>query len=353
MPSPRFRRSSTLAIYWLGEDLVCENYRTKSKTCINSRGITVLGYLGEWRTRRECSEEFTQYSQSSVFRVLDQLVDADLVLKEGSPQDDADAACAQTWNSWLPEAGLLHFGTKNTPFAEDAEEIGVLIDGLLKASPQPASFKVHPGTPSIDLPKPLRNSFVDVLLKRRTHRRFAAEPLSLNHLSALLHYTWGVTGFIHDSLVGTLPLKTSPSGGARHPEEVYVVALNVDGLKPGFYHYVADRHYLEALPGSLGSAGAINYCAGQRWVGGASALFILTAVFARTMWKYPVPRVYRAVLAEAGHLCQTFCLVASSLGLAPFCTMALKDSVIESDLGINGFDESVLYLAGVGTPAAS
>jgi hypothetical protein len=75
----------------------------------------------------------------------------------------------------------------------------------------------------------------------------------------------------------------------------------------------------------------------------------MTAVFARSDWKYPSPRSYRDVLLEAGHFCQTFCLVATSLGLAPFCTAALADSIIEADLGINGFSEYVIYGCGAGT----
>jgi hypothetical protein len=55
-------------------------------------------------------------------------------------------------------------------------------------------------------------------------------------------------------------------------------------------------------------------------------------------------------MLDAGHLCQTFCLVATWLGLAPFCTAALKDTLIEKDLGIDGICESVLYVAGVGLP---
>jgi SagB-type dehydrogenase family enzyme len=79
---------------------------------------------------------------------------------------------------------------------------------------------------------------------------------------------------------------------------------------------------------------------------------VMTAVFARTQWKYPASRAYRAVLLDAGHLGQTFCLVATWLGLAPFCTMALADSRIERDLGIDGVTESVLYAAGVGVRPA-
>ena len=65
------------------------------------------------------------------------------------------------------------------------------------------------------------------------------------------------------------------------------------------------------------------------------------------------PGAYRVVLLDVGHLCQTFCLVATWLGVAPFCTAALKDTLIEEDLGIDGIRESVLYIAGVGLPATS
>ena len=75
---------------------------------------------------------------------------------------------------------------------------------------------------------------------------------------------------------------------------------------------------------------------------------IMTAVFPRVHWKYEASRAYRMVLIEAGHLCQTFCLTATWLGLAPFCTMSLADSKIEQDLGIDGVNESVIYVAGVG-----
>jgi hypothetical protein len=48
-----------------------------------------------------------------------------------------------------------------------------------------------------------------------------------------------------------------------------------------------------------------------------------------------------------GHLCQTFCLAATWLGLAPFCTMALADSTIEYDLKIDGVTESIIYVPGL------
>jgi SagB-type dehydrogenase family enzyme len=76
----------------------------------------------------------------------------------------------------------------------------------------------------------------------------------------------------------------------------------------------------------------------------------MTAIFLRVMWKYRFARAYRVVLLDAGHLCRTFCLFATWLGLAPSCTAALEDSLIEQDLGIDGISEAPLYLAAVGVP---
>ena len=74
-------------------------------------------------------------------------------------------------------------------------------------------------------------------------------------------------------------------------------------------------------------------------------------VSARTV-EVPLCATYRVVLLDAGHLCQTFCLVATWLGLAPFCSAALCDTMIERDLGIDGIHESALYVAGVGVAVA-
>ena len=70
-------------------------------------------------------------------------------------------------------------------------------------------------------------------------------------------------------------------------------------------------------------------------------------MFERESWRYPYARAYRATIAEAGHVCQTLLLMATSLGLASYCVMGLADSIVEEDLGIDGITESVLYCAGV------
>jgi SagB-type dehydrogenase family enzyme len=267
-----------------------------------------------------------------------------------------DQQFSEIWSSWMPHAAILHFATKDMPFTNSDEEEIKRLRSYLKQSAQPDSFKSSSAklnsriTPLPEVASS-SSSFINVLLDRRTHREFSSAPLDMERLVSLLRYTWGVTGFMNHWLLGPLPQKTSPSAGARNVCEVYVLALRVSGLPRGLYHYSADRHVLECISTKASRKKASEYCGGQPWVKGAAALFLTTAVFPRSMWKYRFSRTYRTVLADAAHLCQTFLLLASHLGLAPFCTMALKDSLIEQDLGIDGITESILYVAGVGLPA--
>jgi SagB-type dehydrogenase family enzyme len=224
----------------------------------------------------------------------------------------------------------------------------------IPGTPSPPLFKKTEGAESVSLPSHEieMDSFYQALHARRTHRDFLEAETPLDSISKLLLTTWGVQGYVESKYFGSLPLKTSPSAGARNPVEVYLMALKVKGLDAGLYHYDARVHALDRISSAATPQLARAYCADQPFVAHASALFIMTGVFARTMWRYPNPRAYRVVLLDAGHLGQTFCLTATRMGLAPFSTAALKDSLIEKHLGIDGISESVLYVTGVGLPVA-
>jgi SagB-type dehydrogenase family enzyme len=217
----------------------------------------------------------------------------------------------------------------------------------------PPAIKRYRGAPQVALPAArATGAFPDVLRGRRTWRRFATHAASLADLSDVLGLTFGVQRWVELPAIGRVALKSSPSGGALHPIECYVLALRVDGLARGLYHYRADTHALERLPRRAGVGDVRRFFPGQPWYAGASVVVLMTAVFARTRWRYPSGRAYRVILAEAGHCCQTFCLAATWRGLAPFCTMALADTIIERQIGIDGVSEAVIYAAGFGTRPA-
>jgi SagB-type dehydrogenase family enzyme len=213
----------------------------------------------------------------------------------------------------------------------------------------PAPVKRLRGAPTVPLPRTdYVGEFPEVLLARRTWRRFGSGPVPLANLATVLALTAGVQQWVPTEF-GRLPLKTSPSGGARHPIELYVCVNRVTGLRRGLYHYASDVHRLERVRGGDFTQRLQRWMPHSEYFAKAAFVVVLTAVLDRQVWRYPHARAYRAALAEAGHVCQTLCLTATWLGLAPFCLMGLDDVEIEKDLGIDGVRETVLYVAGAGS----
>jgi SagB-type dehydrogenase domain len=342
-----------LFVYWRDGRLFFHNFARR--LTVSGRPITceVIGFFSRWRTSQDAIAHFVDYSTSSVRSALSQLSKQGLLLRKDSAEAEHDSRIAKEWSDWLPE-GSFHFSTKDTPYVDRSEWSLDRLKAIMPKTPQPKFIKTVNGAKKTPLPWQTfpDSEFIRVLTTRRTHRRFSNQALKLETISQLLSLVWGVKGYVHSHRFGKLLLKTSPSGGARHPGEVYLMAVRVKGLKAGLYHYQPANHQLELINTNASRKKAWLYCACQDYVTKAAALFLMTAVFPRTMWKYRHARAYRVVLLDAGHLCQSFCLVATWLGLAPFCTAALKDTLIEQDLGIDGVRESVLYVAGVGLPAA-
>jgi SagB-type dehydrogenase family enzyme len=100
-------------------------------------------------------------------------------------------------------------------------------------------------------------------------------------------------------------LRCNPSSGNLHPTEAYIVAVGIEGLDSGIYHYRADLHALEqrchladALPGELSLKGL--------WLG-------FSSVYWREAWKYG-ERAYRYCQHDVGHAVAAVGFAASSLG---------------------------------------
>jgi len=350
----QLRRAKCLFVHWRGNKLLFYNFATRLSISAKPLTCEVLDFFDSWRTSHDAVIHFAGYTPRSVRAALAELVQHGLLLPKNSPELTRDTRIAKEWSDWLP-AGSFHFATKDAPYVDRGRWSLNRLKSILPKTPQPGIFKTLNGAMKVSLPRRAfpDSEFIRVLMARKTHRRFSKEDVTLEAVSQLLSLVWGVTGYLYSPRFGKLLHKTSPSAGARHPGEVYLMALRVKGLRPGLYHYHPAHHYLEKLSSRATPNKAWLYCARAKHAEKAAALFLMTAVFPRTMWKYRVARAYRVVLLDAGHLCQTFCLVATWLGLAPFCTAALKDTLIEKDLGIDGIRESVLYVAGVGLPVTS
>jgi SagB-type dehydrogenase family enzyme len=351
----RYRRSPYLVAHWQGAQVLIENYATATTVEASPLVLDVLDRFSEWQDFESIAAQLPRIPAT----LLRDLVQA--LVGHGALDVITDAAAAHpldTWAPWNPAAGFFHQSTKDVKFTPK-DETNARLKARAKNDPLPPPLKPpYPGK-HVALPAPRRQgAFPQVLLDRRTWRRFGSRPLQLEELATLLGLTWGVQAWMEIDGWGRMPLKTAPSGGARHSIEAYVVARRVSGLRPGIYHYQPASHELHLVRASASAnasrAAIVSYLPQQPCYGDASALVLMSSVFSRVQWRYGFPRAYRTVLAEAGHHCQNFCLAATWLGLAPFCTMALADSRIERDLQIDGVTESVLYAAGVAPrPAAT
>jgi SagB-type dehydrogenase family enzyme len=202
----------------------------------------------------------------------------------------------------------------------------------------------------LPLSAPTGAALESILEARRTVREFRRARVNLEDLAATVRGTWGRTGIRDGGLFGSLMTKTSPSGGSLHPVECYVIAWRVQGLPPGLYHYDVASDELRLLRRSDLREAAVRAASGQKWVGRAAFLCVMTAVFARSLWKYQAENAYKILWLDAGHLAQTFCLLATARGLGPFTTAAIQDSYIEKLIGLDGVREFPLYLCGAGIP---
>jgi SagB-type dehydrogenase family enzyme len=338
--------------YWTERGPVLHNYATGRRAPGGPLVHAILALFDRWRPLSVASSALSHMPRRAVTEVVRTLVRLTLLQRSDEPLHPAEGALS-AWQGWNPAAAFFHRSTRDIAYSRDLDVSGRRMRARARREPIPDPIKRYRGAPTVALPGRSRDGeFARILLTRRTWRQFSRRSSTLDVLSSVLELTFKIQRWMELPGIGRLALTTSPSGGSRHPIECYVLALRIEGLPRGLYHYRADRHVLERLT-SRATAGQVGrYLPGQPWFGDASALVLLTAVFARTQWRYPSARAYRVVLAEAGHVCQTFCLAATWLELAPFCTMALADSIIEHDLGIDGVGESVIYAAGFGTRPA-
>lgn len=347
----KMRRSPHIVMYFRRGRLVVENYVTKLALQVDMKAMTLLGYFSVWRTALEVSRSLRGYTRESLFQSVQNLREHGLLITRDSDEAKLEETFGEDW-LWPIASRFYHFSTKIDEPHNAPEQVMEYYTRFLKGREQPPIYKSYPRRPKIDLSTRSGREapFFSTLRRRRSTREFSGKPISFKELSRLIYYTWGRISYYDTHEFGKLLHKTSPSAGARHPIETYAIINNVDGIEPGVYHYAVRSHSLEMLkPGDFREK-CVALTAGHSWTRNASALFIMTAVVARTAWKYRTPRVYRAFLLDAGHLSQSFLLVATALGLRAFCIGIVSDNLIEKELSLDGISETALFVVGVGRP---
>jgi SagB-type dehydrogenase family enzyme len=210
---------------------------------------------------------------------------------------------------------------------------------------QPELYKTYPNNKKIILEKPIispKLTFDEILKKRKSIRTFSNESLESQDLSFLL---WASTG-IQRKEFGS-DFRTAPSAGALYPIETYLVINRVKNIYPGVYHYSVRNHFLEELKTGYFGIKISEAALGQIMCADCSVVFIWTAIFNRSRWKYN-QRCYRYIYLDAGHIAENLALAATSINLGSCQIGALFDDEVNKIIGVDGIYESTIYMSVIG-----
>jgi putative peptide maturation dehydrogenase len=338
-----------------------------SAACLASLSTTTYRVLPAWLLQAP-----------GIDAALQQLLDAGLVdaapeAQEPEAQEEETAVdAAGVFDDWNGAALHYHYASRwSGVLARD--EAPVDADGAARAFESsrdafeqqtlargsPPTHRPQRGdvAQAIALPRAAPTAFDELLAARETHRLFDPEAaLPLAQVAQLLDRCFGVRA--QAPLGGGLSAlrKHAPSGGGMHPVEAYLLAANVQGLTPGWYHYRACDHELapmRALTRDVARQGIVDATAGQAYFGTAPMIVALTLRFPRHHWKYPRhARAYRVMQLETGHVGQLFYLAATEAGLGAFITAAINDADVDATLGLDGIEEGCVAIVGCGRPSA-
>jgi SagB-type dehydrogenase family enzyme len=361
IPALRIFPPSTLTDgHWLAEDAAApRRWRIDlpvvvALLAVTSRTLTSEQVVGEIVARTSCREPEARH-------VVATLADLGLLVDAAGPVPQRQRRFAAIRSSWArlgwAEAADYHAGTFDYPFLDYAAG-GRLLDTsrmreYVEAEPDDVRYKSYPSTPVLELPPPsadLAEGRLEDGLSPAPHRALDRESLL-----SILSLGFGQIDTIPQRKWQRAPMmrRTSPSGGARHPCEAYVVVLDVPGLEPGAYHVHPVGPRLEQLvtgaptPRQLAAMFPVEF---YRIEHGLAAIVVVTCVFSRNMYRYREPRTFRTVHNDAGHLAGTTQLVAGSMGVRSFVEYPDDDAAIEAYLGLDGVTEGFLLTVALTAP---
>ncbi|MGH8883982.1 MAG: SagB/ThcOx family dehydrogenase [Egibacteraceae bacterium] len=253
--------------------------------------------------------------------------------REGNPRADAFSVFRES---------LKFRADRTNPLLDNYEELSTV-----KAPPV---LKEYPGAEKVELPRdflPLDASLEQVLEARASRRDYARIPVSLQELSTLLHYAYGVRKHMVAYNVRHFPMRYCPSAGGLQSAEVYLVANQVEGLRKGLWHYYPARHQLELLSEGNMRRKVVDACMYAEFLHYPGLVLILTGVMSRLRWKYGL-RAYRYAHVDAGFVGENLYLVATALRLRVCAVAGFFDDRVDELLDIDGQDEFTVLLMAVG-----
>ncbi len=212
---------------------------------------------------------------------------------------------------------------------------------------QPNPFRIYQETERIPL---------DHGEKSFSGNFFEPPPIEKNQLitkkvlSHIFYYSLSISAW-KKYVDSSWHLRVNPSAGNLHPEETHLIACNVEGLKPGIYHYNVFEHLLEMRcmkPLELNDWGSVGI---DKTVEKFSAFLVINVIAWRQAWKYQ-RRALRYCFHDAGHAIGSIQYVLEQMKL-DFKVFVKIDSInLKKLLGLQSGDEFPLIVIGLGNTSS-
>jgi len=359
-----YKRNSWLEVYFDYKNssyLVIEDYFHKRKFLFeNVVFFHVLSFCSTF-TQKNKITQFLQtnfkLSKSEIYEIINQLLEKNLLITKSSACYIAEKK-SKKWRKYNWYDALDYFiSIKDYPFLdyESPEARNVdsgLMEAYFKKNPIPQIYKHYNGVKKIQLEQDHSSlskvDLKDLLIEKVFDADSTQLPLTRRQISTIFYTTFGETGKVEFPLQGKFLLKTSPSGGARHPIEAYLISINTE-IPRGIYHYSVKTNSLEEISSRVNMK-LIHDTIYELTTGPQfeiKAIIVFSAVFPRSMWRYREPRSYRVILHDLGHLLETMKIVCKAVGTKSYYGHGFHDSKIAKLLKISGSDEAVLKFAAI------
>jgi SagB-type dehydrogenase family enzyme len=316
----RYKRSPFCLLHWEGRDLLARNCNSPRLFRIAERYVGILHRLADWTTAADLAPALS-VDEATLEQAMERLAGMGLVVT--CPPGPAEAQQPDRQQPERPQSEATSWNLIDLAMQRQSSRGGYDPATPRPGSPPPAFKPPPPRATPIELSRSGLDGTMTLrhaLDARRSLRSYADADLSLDDLQRFLYAAARVIGTEPDPVLGEQSYRPSPSGGGRHPLELYPVCNAVTGLDPGAYHYDPRAHALSLVCPADAAQAEMNAHA-RRATGDVlnrdpPVIIVVTAVFQRTMWKY-TNIALALILKDVGALYQTMYLVATGLGLAP------------------------------------
>jgi SagB-type dehydrogenase family enzyme len=201
---------------------------------------------------------------------------------------------------------------------------------------------------------------LNALRNRRTVRDFNSIGIknTFINFSSLLRLAFGPVHGIDPefkalNLANISERKFSPSPGNIHPEEIFVQINSIEAIAPGMYYYHQERQMLVPCADAFTQEELQAVFLGQFFHQNSDFVIFIVSRFDRLWWKYKHSRTYRMAHIGAGHLSQTFHILAPCYGFGTWMTGHFHDSTITKKLCLPKFCHPLFIVAGGRTAGKS